>query len=160
MSSIEFVIYESFAPMRVRAASAPRAREEQRRGADSHRRDRTPADDPEAVPGESSAYSSSAEGSCKARRDRTGGYYLARPARQINVGEVVRFIDGPIAPIQCVSRTLGERCEIGGRCGFFPLWRRVRDAVAEIVDHTTIADVVEEQQREEAASAKALMYHI
>src|ERR1700745_2368493 len=37
-----------------------------------------------------------------------GGYYLAVPARQIKLGDVVRLIDGPIAPIQCVSRTLGE----------------------------------------------------
>ncbi len=96
----------------------------------------------------------------QSKKGPEGGYYLARPARQINVGEVVRFIDGSVAPIQCVSRTMGERCEIGLRCGFFPLWRRVRDAVAEIIDHTTIADVVEEQLREEAAGAKALMYHI
>ena len=89
-----------------------------------------------------------------------GGYYLALPARQIKVGDVVRFIDGTIAPIQCVSRMLGERCLIGGRCGYFPLWKRVRDAVAEIVDGTTIADVLDEQLREEAAAARALMYHI
>jgi Rrf2 family cysteine metabolism transcriptional repressor len=96
----------------------------------------------------------------QSKKGPEGGYYLAQPARQINVGEVVRFIDGPIAPIQCVSRTLGEKCEIGGRCGFFPLWKRVRDAVAEIVDHTSIADVVEEQEREAAAGAEVLMYHI
>jgi len=96
----------------------------------------------------------------QSKKGPDGGYYLARSARQINVGEVVRFLDGPIAPIQCVSRTLGERCEIGGRCGFFPVWKRVRDAVAEIVDRTTIADVVAEQEREDAASAKTLMYHI
>ena len=89
-----------------------------------------------------------------------GGYYLATPARQIKLGDVVRFLDGPIGPIQCVSRMLGERCEIGDRCGFFPVWKRVRDAVAEIVDGTTIADIVEEQGRREAASAKVLMYHI
>jgi DNA-binding IscR family transcriptional regulator len=59
-----------------------------------------------------------------------------------------------------VSRMLGERCDIGGRCGYFPLWKRVRDAIAEIVDGTTIADVLDEQLREEAATAKALMYHI
>ena len=96
----------------------------------------------------------------QSKKGPEGGYFLARSARQINVGEVVRFIDGPIAPIQCVSRTLGEKCEIGGRCGFFPLWKRVRDAVAEIVDHTTVADVVEEQEREAAAGAKVFMYQI
>jgi Rrf2 family protein len=89
-----------------------------------------------------------------------GGYYLARPARQIVVGEVVRYIDGSIAPIQCVSRTLGQKCEINGRCGYFPLWKRVRDAVAEIVDKTTVADVLEEQQRHATASQDGPMYHI
>lgn len=96
----------------------------------------------------------------QSKKGPDGGYYLARAARQINVGEVVRFIDGTVAPIQCVSRTLGERCEIGGSCGFFPLWKRVRDAVAEIVDGTTISDVLEEQKRAAAAESTALMYHI
>jgi Rrf2 family cysteine metabolism transcriptional repressor len=96
----------------------------------------------------------------QSKKGPDGGYYLARPGRQIGIGEVVRFIEGPIAPIQCVSRTVGEKCEIGGRCGFFPLWKRVRDAVTEIVDHTTIADVLDEQEREAAAGARVLMYHI
>jgi Rrf2 family transcriptional regulator, cysteine metabolism repressor len=96
----------------------------------------------------------------ESKKGPDGGYYLARAARQINVGEVVRYIDGPIAPIHCVSRTLGEKCEIGGRCGYFPLWKRVRDAVAEIVDGTTVADVLAEQEREAAAGARAPMYHI
>ncbi|MBI2964198.1 MAG: Rrf2 family transcriptional regulator [Deltaproteobacteria bacterium] len=96
----------------------------------------------------------------QSKKGPEGGYYLARSARQIMVGDVVRFIEGPLGPIQCVNRTTGERCEIGTRCGFLPLWKRVRDAVAEIVDRTTIADVLAEQEREAAASAKVLMYHI
>jgi Rrf2 family transcriptional regulator, cysteine metabolism repressor len=98
----------------------------------------------------------------QSKKGPDGGYYLARPARHIKVGEVVRAIDGPIAPIQCVSRTLGERCEMGcemgGRCAYFPLWRRVRDAVAEIVDQTTISDVLDEQTR--TVTEKVSMYHI
>ncbi len=96
----------------------------------------------------------------RSKKGPDGGYFLARPAAQIQVGDVVRYVDGPIAPIQCVSRTLGERCMIGNRCGFFPMWKRVRAAVAEIVDNTTIADVMLEQQRAQAASEKVLMYHI
>jgi len=99
-------------------------------------------------------------GFVQSKKGPEGGYYLALPPRQIKLGEVVRFIDGPIAPIQCVSRTLGERCEIGGRCGYFPVWKRVRDAISEIVDRTTVADVLAEQERDEAARAKALMFHI
>jgi Rrf2 family transcriptional regulator, cysteine metabolism repressor len=96
----------------------------------------------------------------ESKKGPEGGYYLARAARQINVGEVVRYIDGPIGPIFCVSGPLGEKCEIGGRCGYFPLWKRVRDAVADIVDRTTIADVLEEQERMAAARSRTLMYHI
>src|SRR5882724_9081575 len=96
----------------------------------------------------------------QSKKGPEGGYYLALSPRQIKTGDVVRFVDGPIAPIQCVSRALGERCVMGALCGYFPVWKRVRDAVAEIVDGTTVADVLEEQEREEAASAKTLMYHI
>jgi len=96
----------------------------------------------------------------QSKKGPEGGYYLARPARQINVGEVVRHIDGPIGPIACVSGPAGAKCEIGGRCGYLPLWKRVRDAVAEIVDGTTVADVLAEQERAAVASAGAHMYHI
>ncbi len=96
----------------------------------------------------------------QSKKGPEGGYYLARAPRQIVIGDVLRFLDGPIAPILCVSRTLGERCEIGSRCGYFPLWRRVRDAVAEIVDKTTVADVLDEQQRRVRASQAGPMYHI
>jgi Rrf2 family protein len=96
----------------------------------------------------------------QSKKGPDGGYYLARPAGHINVGDVVRYVDGPISPIHCVSRTLGERCPIGTRCGYFPLWKRVRDAVSDIVDHTTVADVLAEQQQLLAANEKVLMYHI
>ena len=96
----------------------------------------------------------------QSKKGPEGGYYLSRPPRQIVVGEVVRFIDGPVGPIQCVNQPIGEKCEIGGQCGYFPLWKRVRDAIAEIVDHTTIADVLEEQRRSAAARQKVLMFHI
>ena len=96
----------------------------------------------------------------QSKKGPDGGYFLARPARRITVGEVLRLIDGPVAPIQCVARELGEKCEMGGDCGYFPVWQRVRDAVAEIVDHTTIADVLDEHRRTAASRARAIMYHI
>jgi Rrf2 family protein len=96
----------------------------------------------------------------QSKKGPDGGYSLARPARKITVGEVVRFVDGPIAPIQCVSRALGEHCELEGDCGYFPVWKRVRDAVAEIVDATTIADVADEHRRVVAQRQRAIMYHI
>ena len=96
----------------------------------------------------------------QSKKGPDGGYFLARPARRITVGDVLRLVDGPVVPIQCVSRELGEKCEMGGECGYFPLWQRVRDAVAEVVDHTTVADVLEEHLRTVKSRGRAIMYHI
>ena len=96
----------------------------------------------------------------QSKKGPEGGYFLSRPARRITVGEVLRLIDGPVSPIQCVSPELGEKCEMGGDCGYFPLWQRVRDAVAEIVDHTTVADVLDEHRRNVATRGRPNMYHI
>ena len=73
---------------------------------------------------------------------------------------MVRFLEGPIAPIACVSPARGEKCVIPGRCGYRPLWRRVREAVAEIVDGTTLEHVLEEARRAEIEEQSGLMYHI
>src|SRR5258708_19994069 len=66
----------------------------------------------------------------QSKKGPEGGYYLALSARQIKIGDVVRFVDGPIAPIQCVSRTLGEPCEIAGPFSYFPLCNRAPHPLA------------------------------
>lgn len=96
----------------------------------------------------------------QSKKGPEGGYFLSRPARRITVGEVLRLLDGPVVPINCVSRELGEKCELGGDCGYFPLWQRVRDAVAAVVDQTTVADVLEEHQRLAPTRRRGLIYHI
>ena len=78
-------------------------------------------------------------------RGKYGGYRLARPAKEILVGQIVRFLDGPIAPIGCVSQTAYERCSCPdeAHCGLRMLMLDVRNAIANIVDRYTLADVVE-----------------
>ncbi|RAU20536.1 transcriptional regulator [Paramagnetospirillum kuznetsovii] len=69
---------------------------------------------------------------------------LARPANQIMVGEVVRAIDGPLAPIPCVSHTAYERCNdcfSEEACEIRRLMRLVRDTTAFILDKTSILDM-------------------
>ena len=82
-------------------------------------------------------------GIVRSKRGAHGGYYLARPADRISVGEVIRAMDGPIAPIHCVSLTAYERCPREGICGLKPVWQDVRDAIADIVDNTTFAEVAQ-----------------
>jgi len=75
-----------------------------------------------------------------------GGYYLARPPHQINLAEVVRLLDGPLAPISCVSETAYEPCGCPNMeaCGLRRVMKEVRDAVAEIMERTTLADLIAE----------------
>ncbi len=79
------------------------------------------------------------------KRGKAGGYLLARPAREISLGKVIRLIDGPLAPISCVSVTAYERCSCPDEdhCGLRMLMLDVRNAIARILDRYVLADVVE-----------------
>lgn len=81
-------------------------------------------------------------GYLKSKKGREGGYYLAKPPAEINVAEVVRVMDGPLAPIDCVSVMAHEVCPMEATCGLRWLWKEVRDSVAEIMERTTFADLV------------------
>jgi Rrf2 family protein len=78
-------------------------------------------------------------------RGKFGGYRLAKPASKITIGEVVRLIDGPLAPIGCVSQTAYSKCTCPDEthCGLRMLMLDVRNAIAGILDRYTLADVVE-----------------
>jgi Rrf2 family protein len=84
-------------------------------------------------------------GIVESQRGKFGGYRLARPSRKIFIGEVVRLIDGPLAPIGCVSQTAYEPCTCPdeAHCGLRMLMVDVRNAIAGILDRYTLADVVE-----------------
>ncbi len=85
-------------------------------------------------------------GFVQSRRGAEGGYLLGRSADQITVGAVMRFVDGPIAPVDCVSVSRPKACEFDGACPFFAFWGRVREAISSVVDHTTFADLVRESR--------------
>jgi Rrf2 family protein len=70
-----------------------------------------------------------------------GGYRLTRPATLITAGEVIRTLDGRIAPMGCVSSYDYEPCEFEPSCGLKTLWARARAALVGVLDQTTIADL-------------------
>ena len=71
----------------------------------------------------------------------SGGYRLARPATLITAGEVIRVLDGRLAPVGCVSTYDYEPCEFEPACGLKTLWARTRAAIIGVLDQTTIADL-------------------
>lgn len=85
-------------------------------------------------------------GFVQSRRGAEGGYRLSRPAEQITVGEIMRYVDGPIAPVDCVSQSRPKECEFHGDCPFFGFWGRVRQAISDVVDRTSFADLIREDR--------------
>jgi Rrf2 family protein len=83
-------------------------------------------------------------GLVESARGKFGGYRLAMPMKEITIGQVVRLIDGPLAPIGCVSHSAYEKCTCPDEehCGLRMLMLDVRNAIAGILDRYTLADVV------------------
>src|SRR6478736_5540224 len=85
------------------------------------------------------------DGYIETKRGKAGGYFLAKPPKQISLGQVIRLIDGPLAPISCVSVTAYERCTCPdeAHCGLRMLMLDVRNAIARILDRYVLGDVVD-----------------
>jgi Rrf2 family protein len=76
-----------------------------------------------------------------------GGYYLARPSSEITLGQIFRTLDGPVAPIRCVSQMAYEPCGCPDEqtCGLRMVMGDVRNAIAGILDNTSLADIASRQ---------------
>jgi Rrf2 family protein len=74
-----------------------------------------------------------------------GGYYLAKPPEQVTIGQVVRTLDGTLAPIRCVSRIAYERCSCPDEetCELRLIMLDVRNAIAGVLDSISLADIVQ-----------------
>ena len=84
-------------------------------------------------------------GILRSKKGPGGGYSLSRPASDIRIGQVIRTLDGPLAPIRCASRTAYEICEDCNdpdTCEVRHSMTIVRDAVADILDTMTLEDFV------------------
>jgi Rrf2 family protein len=78
-----------------------------------------------------------------------GGYYLAKSPGDITLGQIIRVLDGPLAPIRCVSQMAYEPCACPDErtCGLRLVMLDVRNAISGILDHTTLADVTRRMER-------------
>lgn len=82
-------------------------------------------------------------GFVQSRKGKGGGYRLARPPEEIKIGSVVRVLDGPLAPIPCASHTRYEPCDDCdvATCQVRHMMLNVRNAIAEVLDSTTLAQM-------------------
>lgn len=94
-------------------------------------------------------------GFVESRRGKIGGYLLAKAPQQIKLGDVIRFIDGPVEPIACLEKKYSG-CQDLYKCIFRKIWQDVARATADIIDDITFEDLAKQVRREK----EQLVYQI
>ena len=90
-------------------------------------------------------------GFVESRRGHLGGHALAKPAGEIMVGDLIRAIDGPLAPVRCASMTAYEPCSDcrdPEHCAVRELMRETRAALSGVLDHYSLAALTERTRQE------------
>lgn len=91
-------------------------------------------------------------------RGAQGGYKLSRPADKITVGDILRVLEGSLAPVDCVVEGKAPNCERYDTCALNDVWLKLRDAINECVDSVTLADLVLDARSKQ--QGKEYMYFI
>lgn len=84
-------------------------------------------------------------GIVESRRGVAGGYRLHKPPDRITLAEIIRHIEGPLAPVSCVSEKFYEKCSCPdeSRCAIRSVMKEVRDSIVKVMEHTTLADLAD-----------------
>jgi Rrf2 family protein len=88
------------------------------------------------------------------RRGAEGGFKLAVNASEITIAEVVRLVDGPLAPVRSASENFYQPTPLEASPAFSKLMREVRDAVADILENTTLADVAADERKKRRSAVR------
>jgi len=102
-------------------------------------------------------------GILESKKGPGGGYLLSRPPSRITIGSVIRFMEGPLAPLSCASESAYrpcEECKDVECCGTRIIMREVRDAIAAVLDSTTLHDVVQKIQEARSSKEAVLTFEI
>lgn len=87
-------------------------------------------------------------GLVQSTRGARGGYQLTRNPNEVRVGEVYRVMEGPVAPMECVSEDISEQtCPLIVGCETRPVWLQMRDAIVKTLDSTTLGDLISQSPR-------------
>ena len=103
-------------------------------------------------------------GLLESKKGKGGGYLLTRPPSTVTIGSLLRILEGPLAALPCASETAFRPCQDCvdvESCGTRIILRQVRDATADILDRTTVADLLRRvQAAREGKKGEPIMYYI
>jgi Rrf2 family cysteine metabolism transcriptional repressor len=83
-------------------------------------------------------------GMVKSVRGSQGGYVLGRAPQDISVGDIIRVMEGPLAPVECVSELNPDECKRADMCVTRIIWAKLRDSITEILDSYSLLDLANE----------------
>jgi len=92
-------------------------------------------------------------------RGAQGGYILAREPADIKVGDIIRVLEGPIAPVECVNREDPEQCLKAEFCITKNVWEKVKTSIEEVIDTISLADMCKDAEKAKM-SRNFYMYYI
>lgn len=102
-------------------------------------------------------------GVLQSKKGKGGGYFLGKAPQAIYVGQIIRVLDGPLAPIPCVSQTAYMKCSEchdEKTCGIRLVMQEVRDATAKILDSTSLADMIKNVAKLTKKQKRALLHRL
>ena len=85
-------------------------------------------------------------GYVKSVRGAQGGYYLRKRPEDYTVGMILRLTEGSLAPVSCIDEEDEITCDKQDSCVTVILWKKINDAISDVVDHTTLQDLVDWQR--------------
>ncbi|MHB8157544.1 MAG: RrF2 family transcriptional regulator [Desulfocucumaceae bacterium] len=93
-------------------------------------------------------------GLVKSVRGAQGGYILAKDPENIQVGEIIRALEGPIAPVECVSEFKAAECDQADFCITRTVWEKVRDSIVQVLDSISLGDMCRDEERNRQSKEK------
>ena len=84
-------------------------------------------------------------GFVQSRRGSHGGYFMGRSPSGISVGEIIRFVEGPLGPVECVTENATNNCSLHGSCVFMSMWKEAKAAMEGVYDKTSFRDLLDRE---------------
>lgn len=102
-------------------------------------------------------------GLLQSQRGKRGGYTLRQSPQKITIGRIIRVIDGPLAPVRCVSATAYAPCPDcpnEKNCNIRSVMKEVREAISRVLDLKTLEQILRDSEKGNSAASREVMFHI
>ena len=88
-------------------------------------------------------------GYVRSTRGAQGGYQLVKDPESYSVGMILRLTEGSLAPVECLAEN-ALPCDRSGKCATVEIYRRIYDAINQVIDNTTLQDLIDIEARKAA----------